>query len=112
MNHSIPVMVIEDLFSIPAGVSNTITEEIFFPKTKYEPKAECQRHIRLQKGRINDLLAQCEVNGDGPYYWRLLERERHEREKDIRKFKSIEFGLRNEIDRLRRRRESTPIVIK
>lgn len=105
--------VIDQLFSIPAGVFETISDELFHPKQKYAPpKPECQVMIRGLRGAYHRQSVQLDDVGGQLYdmerdrnkyksYSESLEKKLLAREKRI---KSLEFKLREEIERRRRRR--------
>lgn len=100
--------VIDQLFSIPAGVFETISDEIFHPRQKYAPsKPECQVRIKGLLGAVHRQSVDLNDMGGQLYdlekeknkyksYSESLEKKLLAREKRI---KSLEFKLREQIER-------------
>ena len=108
----IVVSVLKGISSIPIGVVQDIGEEIFFPKTKYAPEAECQGRIKKQgyiiryqaddmSGLNSELM---ESERENARQKRELDRKDKQIQLLEKKHKSTEFELRQQIERHKRKR--------
>lgn len=104
--------IIGELVSIPVEALKISRDDIFFPKERYLPKAECQRKISGQFGTIRQLQDQLSSNAtekknDERELARLntLLAEKTKKCADLEKLvSSLEFALREETNRNKRKR--------